>query len=209
MKILTTIFYFFQMFLCLVAHPNGFKSELSEDGKTIVEYKIYDTLNVNGEEITIIEYKVKMKTYASLENCISIFSSPNMHKIFYEYTEVSKKVKQVSEDEWIMYYYYSPPWPIADSDCVSRIIKTTDTLEKKVTFTSFADPEFIKIKDVARSEFNDITFIFSEISKNEIEIFIQAKVIPVVAAPNWMIKRWFPDGPVALLNRFKKLAEAL
>ncbi len=197
------------MFFTLAAQSNNFKSELSEDGKTIVEYKIYDTLNVNSEEITIIEYKAKTKTDASLENCISIFSNPDMHKNFYDYTEISKNVKQISKDEWIIYYYYSPPWPIADSDCISKIIKTTDSLNNKITFTSFSDPELIEIKDVARSELNDITFIFTEISKNEIEIFIQAKLVPVVSAPKWMMNRWFPDGPAKILNRFKKLAEAL
>ncbi|MEE9431858.1 MAG: hypothetical protein V3V16_12495, partial [Melioribacteraceae bacterium] len=144
MKILITIFFFFQMFFTLAAQSNNFKSELSEDGKTIVEYKIYDTLNVNSEEITIIEYKAKTKTDASLENCISIFSNPDMHKNFYDYTEISKNVKQISKDEWIIYYYYSPPWPIADSDCISKIIKTTDSLNNKITFTSFSDPELIE-----------------------------------------------------------------
>ncbi len=65
-----------------------------------------------------------------------------MHKKFYEYTDISEKVKDVSENEWIIYYYYSPPWPIADSDCVSRIKMISDSLNKKVIFTSFSESEF-------------------------------------------------------------------
>ncbi len=193
----------------LFAQETKWTKELSDDGKTKVVYAIYDSIDVDGEEVTFIEYTAKTKTTASLDNCITIFNNPDMHKKFYEYTEESKKVKDISKSEWIIYYYYSPPWPIADSDCVSRIRMIEDRLNKKVVFTSFSESNLLEKKDVVRSELNNITFTFKQIGDSEVEITIEAILIPEMAAPKWMMKAWFPDGPANTLRRFKNLAENL
>jgi hypothetical protein len=192
-----------------IAQDDNWTSEFSDEGNVKVVYRIYDSLMVNGEEEKFIEYTATTKTSASLENCAEVFNNSEMHKKFYEYTEVSEKIKDVSENEWIIYYYYSPPWPIADSDCVSRIKMKKDSGNKKIVFESFSEANLIEMKDVTRSELNDITFTFIEISNFEVEIFIKAKLIPETPAPKWMMKAWFPDGPAGILNRFKELAEKL
>ena len=192
-----------------MAQSRSWTTEISDDGLTSVQYNIYDSLDVEGDEVTYIEYNATTKTKATLENCIEIFNNPDMHKKFYEYTEESKKIKTISESAWIVYYYYSPPWPIADSDCVSRITMISDSLKGKVVFTSFSEPNLIEKKDVVRSELNNITFTFKQISDNEVEITIEAILIPEMAAPKWMMNAWFPDGPAGTLNRFKELAENL
>jgi hypothetical protein len=207
MKIQNYLMILFIICSNLSAQTKEWKTEFSEDGKTEVVYAIYDSIIVDDNEVTFIEYKAKTKTKASLENCIEIFNNPDMHKKFYEYTEVSEKVKDISENEWVIYYYYSPPWPIADSDCVSIIKMKTDSLNNKVIFTSLSDASLIEKKDVDRSEFNNITFTFTEIDSLEVEIFIEAKLIPATQAPKWMMNGWFPDGPANTLKRFKELAE--
>jgi hypothetical protein len=184
-------------------------TEYSEDESIKVVYSIYDSLDVNGEEQTYIEYTGKTRTVATLEKCVEIFNNPGMHKKFYEYTEVSDKVKDISENEWIIYYYYSPPWPIADSDCVSRITMYADSVNKKIVFTSFSEPNLIETKGVTRSELNDITFTFTRINENETEVFIEAILVPETPAPKWMMSAWFPEGPAGTLKRFIKLAEEL
>ena len=206
LKLLTI---FLLIFINTSAQTIEWRTEYSGDKNTKVVYAIYDSVNTEGEEVTFIEYRAKTKTSASLENCIEIFNNPDMHKKFYEYTEVSKKVKDISKTEWIIYYYYSPPWPIADSDCASRITMITDTLNNKMVFTSFSESDLIEMKDVTRSELNDITFTFTQINDKEVEIFIEAKLIPATQAPKWMMNGWFPDGPANTLSRFKKLAENL
>ena len=190
-----------------MAQSRSWTTEISDDGLTSVQYNIYDSLDVEGDEVTYIEYNATTKTKATLENCIEIFNNPDMHKKFYEYTEESKKIKTISESAWIVYYYYSPPWPIADSDCVSRITMISDSLKGKVVFTSFSEPNLIEKKDVVRSELNNITFTFKQISDSEVEITIEAILIPEMAAPKWMMNAWFPDGPAGTLKRFKELAE--
>jgi len=191
------------------AQDKRWNTEFSDDGKTKVVYKIYDSLDVDGEEYTFIEYTVNAKTSASLANCSNVFNNPDMHKIFYEYTEVSKKVKDIKKDEWIIYYYYSPPWPIPDSDCVSRIIMKADSSNSRIIFTSISEPNLIEMKDITRSKLNNITFTFTKVNNSEVEILIEAKLMPETPAPKWMMKAWFPDGPAGTLNRFKKLAENL
>jgi hypothetical protein len=144
-----------------------------------------------------------------LEKCVEIFNNQDMHKKFYEYTKKSDKIKDISKNEWIIYYYYSPPWPIADSDCVSRITMKTDSVNNKIIFTSFSEPNLIEMKDVTRSELNDITFTFTQINDQEVEIYVEAILIPETPAPKWMMSAWFPEGPAGTLNRFKELAENL
>lgn len=193
----------------LFAQAKEWNTEFSEDGKTEVVYTIYDSLNTDNEEVKFIEYKAKTRTKASIEECAKVFNNPEMHKEFYEYTEKSDKIEDVNDNEWIIYYYYDPPWPIANSDCVSRITMKTDSTNKKIVFTSFSEPNYIEKKDVTRSELNDITFSFIKINDKKTEIFIEAILIPETPAPNWMMSAWFPDGPAGTLSRFKELAENL
>lgn len=208
---------FFKNFLAVItisasatfAQNNDWITEFSEDGKIIVTYKIYDSLNSKGEDNTFIEYTAKSKTTANLENCSVVFNNADMHKRFYEYTEKSDKIEDVSDNEWIIYYYYSPPWPIADSDCVSRIKMKTDSSNSRIVFKSISEPNLIEMKDVNRSKLNNIKFTFSKINNLEVEIFIEAILIPETPAPKWMMKAWFPDGPAGIINRFKELAEKL
>ncbi len=195
--------------LSISAQDEIWTTEFSDDGNVKVVYRIYDSLMVSGEEEKFIEYTATTKTSASLENCAAVFNNPDMHKKFYEYTEVSDKIEDVSKNEWIIYYYYSPPWPIADSDCVSRITMKTDSSNFRIVFTSISEPNLIEMKDVTRSELNTITFTFTKINSLEVEIFIEAILIPETAAPKWMMRAWFPDGPAGTLKRFKELAENL
>jgi hypothetical protein len=85
----------------------------------------------------------------------------------------------------------------------------SDSINSKVIFKSFSESNLLEMKDVTRSELNDITFTFTKISESEVEIFIKAKLVPAVSAPKWMMSSWFPDGPANTLSRFKILAENL
>ncbi len=206
---LSTLIILLLITINLSAQENEWSTELSEDGKTEIVYAIYDSVNVGGDDVKFIEYTAKTTTTASLEKCAEVFNNPDMHKKFYEYTEKSDKIKNVSESEWIIYYYYTPPWPIADSDCVSKITEKRDSINNKIIFTSFSESSLLEMKDVTRSELNNITFTFTQINDSEVEIFIKAKLIPAVSAPKWMMSSWFPDGPAKTLKRFKQLAENL
>lgn len=204
-----TLFIMLLITINLSAQENKWSTELSEDGKTEVVYAIYDSINVSGDELKFIEYSAKITTTASLEKCAEVFNNPDLHNKFYDYTKASEKIKDISENEWIIYYYYNPPWPIADSDCVSRITEKRDSINNKIIFTSFSEPNLLEMKDVKRSELNDITFTFTRINDSEVEIFIEAKLIPTTQAPKWMMNGWFPEGPVNTLKRFKELTKNL
>ena len=77
----------------LSAQTREWKTELSEDGTSEVVYAIYDSVTANGEDVTFIEYNAKTKTTASLANCAAVFNNHEMHKKFYEYTEISEKYR--------------------------------------------------------------------------------------------------------------------
>jgi hypothetical protein len=191
----------------LSAQTKEWKEAVSDDGMTKVVYAIYDSANSKSREVKCIEYKAKTITSASVDKCAEVFNSPEMHKKIYEYTEQSKRIKDISKNEWIVYYYYSPPWPISNSDCVSKITRISDSTKSRIVFKSISNPNLIEKKDVARSELNNITFTFTKIDESKTEINISAILIPTTSAPNWMMSGWFPKGPAGILSRFKKLAE--
>lgn len=193
--------------LKLIGQANDWTKEISDDGQTTVLSKIYETVDANEEEIKIIEYSAVTNTSASLKSCYEIFNNPMLHKEFYDYTEISEKVKDISKNEWIIYYFYDTPWPIPNSDCVSRIKILEDSLKSEITFICVAEPNLLEDRGVFRSILNDISFTFRELTSEKIEITIKAKFSPVMPAPDWVMNGWFPDGPAEMLARFKELAE--
>jgi hypothetical protein len=193
--------------LSLIGQTSDWTEETSDDGQTTVLSKIYETVNSDGEELKVIEYSATTYTSASIESCYEVFNNPSLHKDFYDYTEISEKIEDISPTEWIIYYFYDTPWPIPNSDCVSKITIVEDTLNSEITFNCVAVPNKLEDKGVYRSVLNDISFTFKKPSKEKVKILIKAKFSPVMPAPDWVMSGWFPNGPAEMLARFKKLAE--
>lgn len=201
------------LFLSFYLHQVSFgqevewEREISENGNTEVFSKVYDAQNKDGEEVKFIEYKVKTFANTTLDKCYKVFRNSDLHKKFYEYTEESRKIKDLNENEWIIYYIFDPPWPIPNNDNVSIITMTRDTAKNNISFKSVAKPDLIEMTDMSRSQMNEIEFTFTETSVDSVEISIVAKLAPVVSAPSWMINSWFPDGPAGTIQRLKALVE--
>jgi len=183
--------------------------ESSDDGKTTVQSRVYYEECEKGEESKIIEYSAKTTAKVSLQNCVAVIRNAASHKIFFSNTEVSDKINDISGNEFLIYYFYNAPWPLPNSDCVSRIRILPDSLESKVTVRASAEPDLYEDRDVARAKLNNFTFIFQELRNEEVEITLYSKFSPVISAPKWMINAWFPNGPIEILERFIDLAGTL
>ncbi len=182
--------------------------ESSADGKTTVQSRVYYEEYNKGEEWKIIEYSATT-TRVSLQNCVAVIQDASLHKLFFSNTEVSDKINDISENEFLIYYFYNAPWPLPNSDCVSRIRILPDILENKVTVSASAEPDLFEDKDVERAKLNNFTFIFQELRNEEVVITLYSKFSPVISAPNWMINAWFPKGPIEILERFIDLVETI
>ena len=116
--------------------------ESSADGKTTVQSRVYYEEYNKGEEWKIIEYSATT-TRVSLQNCVAVIQDASLHKLFFSNTEVSDKINDISENEFLIYYFYNAPWPLPNSDCVSRIRILPDILENKVTVSASAEPDVL------------------------------------------------------------------
>jgi len=183
--------------------------ERSNDGNTIVQSRVYYEEYEKGEEWKIIEYSATTTARVSVKNCVAVIQDASLHKLFFSNTKVSDKIDDISENEFLIYYFYNAPWPLPNSDCVSRIRILHDSLENKVIVSATAAPDLFEDKDVVRAELNNFTFTFHELSSEEVEITLYSKFSPVISTPNWMINAWFPKGPIQILQRFIDLADTM
>ena len=192
-----------------ISQDKEWTHEISEDEKTSVQSRVYYDKDENGEERKIIEYSARTVASVSLQNCEAVMKDASLHKVFFNNTEVSDKISDLSENDFLIYYFYDAPWPLPNSDCVSRIRIMTDSIEKKVTVSSTAEPNSFEDKDVARAKLNNFTFIFRELNNEDVEITLNSTFSPVILAPKWMIHAWFPEGPHKILELIINLADTI
>ena len=78
---------------------------------------------------------------------------------------------------------------------------------KSVSYKGVAEPDLLEDKGVRRLILNDITYMFSEVGQDQVDIIMISRFSPVVSAPRWMVNTWFPEGPAGILERLINLAE--
>ncbi|WP_372775949.1 hypothetical protein [Mangrovibacterium sp.] len=168
--------------------------ETAKDGKTTVKYEL-----VKEKQGTHFYYIAQTTTNASLTELDAYFSSSANHKRFLEATPQSEEVKKLSDDEWITYYYFNAPWPMADSDVVAKINRTKK--DNKLVFTANAISNDYKKTDLDRVTSYKFMYEFEKVSDETTKITITADYIPVGSVPNFLIKAWFPQGPANIVTK--------
>ena len=124
------------------------------------------------------------------------------------YAHLIIKCKTISDNEWLIYYYFDAPWPLPNSDCVSKMNFSEDVTNGIVTFTLTAEPSMYEKKDVKRLTYYNVTYIFKDIGNGQVEMTSIARLTPVIKVPEWFVRSFFPDGPVRYLQRLLLLAKS-
>jgi hypothetical protein len=199
--------------ICLFLSPvfsqnKAWKKELSKDGTIAVEYIIYDEEDASGDDIQIIEYKSTTTHSLSYENCIKMMKDISNHKDFSDDTEDSYKIKDISNNECLVYYYIDAPWPMPNADCVSVMNIIEDPANNSIRFELEASPDLYEMQDVKRMTLSFASYEFKKINENDVAISIYTKFAPVAAAPDWLVKTWFPKGPVEIMENIIALVES-
>ena len=190
----------------VIAQSTDWKTEKSNDGKIIVISKISKRIDEFSNEVQLIEYIAKTTANVSLSNCISVMKDISKHKEILN-ENVSEMLKSVSENEWLIYYYFDAPWPLPNSDCVSKMNFSEDVNNGMATFTLTAEPAMYENKDVKRLTYYNITYTFKDLGNGKVEMTSTAKLTPVVQAPDWIVKNFFPEGPARYLQRLLFLSK--
>jgi hypothetical protein len=188
-----------------IAQSTDWKTEKSEDGKIIVTSKISKRIDEDSKEVQLIEYVAKTTAHVSLNKCISVMKDISKHKEILN-ENVSEMLRSISENEWLIYYYFDAPWPIPNSDCVSKMNFSEDLKNGLATFTLTAEPAMYENKDVKRLTYYNLTYTFKDLGNGKVEMTSTAKLTPVVQAPDWIVKNFFPEGPARYLQRLLVLA---
>ena len=189
----------------LFSQTKQWQTETTEDGKITVKYAISERSGKEGEEEQLVEYVAFTTARASMNDLISIFQDVSRHKEFMG-QKTSSKLKTISENESIIYYFYKGVWPYPSSDIVAKMNFTENTINKTAAFTLTAAPFLFEGRNVKRLDYYNITYTFKDLGNDNTEITISAKFTPAVQLPDFLTKSWFPDGPAAYLSGIIKLA---
>ena len=150
--------------------------ENSEDGKSSVNYEL-----IKEDEGTHFYYIAQTIAKVSLTKLDAYFSNTTNHKNFLERTPTTEEIKRISDNEWLAYYFFDAPWPLSNSDIVIRINRTKT--KNKLIFIAQAISSNYKKSD---NETTKITY--------------NADYIPVGSIPKFLIKTWFPEGPINIVK---------
>ncbi|MFC2151906.1 hypothetical protein ACFLSE_05205 [Bacteroidota bacterium] len=191
----------------IFAQATDWKTEKTEDGKITVTSKISKRTDENYNEVQLVEYVATTTANVSLQNCISVMKDISKHKEILN-EEVSEMVKIISDNEWLIYYYFDAPWPIPNSDCVTKMNFFEDPSNRLATFTLTAEPSMYDIKDVKRVTYYNVTYVFKDLGDGKIEMTSTAKLSPIIQAPEWIVREFFPNGPARYLERLLSLAKS-
>ena len=182
------------------------KEETSKDGKVRVMSRLTKEKSEDGDLVQVVEYKAHTKSKVSLDRCIEVLLDVNKHQYFLANTTISKKLKTISDNEYVVYYFIDTQWPIPDSDCVTRYVTEYNPNSGKFILTGHAVPDHYEKQDVRRMTLSDVRYIIHQEENGYVYLEVSGKFSPVVTAPEWALRNWSPEGPARILNGIIRLA---
>ncbi len=190
------------------AQEGEWKSSLLDKGTISVQYRISERVTESGSTVPLIEDITTTITDVGLSSCVALMKDPSKHKYFMGDFS-SEKIKEVSDEEWIVYYYTKNPWPIADSDCVAVMSFSEDAAQGTAVFKLSAAPDLLESKEVRRMSLFNIVYSFKALGDGTVQIVVTGRTSPPVEAPLWLIKSAFPGMPADGIRKFVKVAKTM
>ncbi|MEW5849249.1 MAG: hypothetical protein AB2A00_10565 [Myxococcota bacterium] len=187
------------------AQTKAWSTTQTDNGKTTVKYHVTERTDENGSRVPLIEYVVTTTDNVSMQKCVALMKDVSRHKDL-AIADASEKVKTVSDNEWIVYYYLSAPGPIPDSDIVARMTLAEDATEKTAVFTQTAAPSLYEKKGVKRFSLYNMTYRFKDLGNGQTEVTLNAAMSPAMNVPLWLIKASFPDSATKVVRNIVTLA---
>lgn len=185
---------------------SDWKKKTTKDGEVTVIYRFTEHVDQKGKKYNVLEYEAVTRAKTDLERCREVMMDDPKHMAFMEGTEGVKRVKNLSEDEWVTYYFLNSRWPMPDSDLVTRYKLEEDTSGKRFTLTGSPAPDMYPEGDVPRMKHNQSKFSFTDLGNGIVEVVMYSRSIPLVSVPKWLIASWIPNGPADMLRGIIDLA---
>ncbi len=178
------------------SQERSWTTKTTKDGKTKVRY---DIEKVDGG--SHMYYIAESNVNTSLEDLDAYFSNSENHKNFLENTPKSEEVEKISNNEWLIYYYFDAPWPISDSDVVAKINRVKE--DNKIVFTANVTSSDYNKSDTDRLTTYKFIYEFAKIDDKTTKITINADFISIGSVPKFLIRTWFPKGPAEIIRKLE------
>ena len=165
-----------------------------------IKSEVVSAKDASGEDIKIIYYIAEITGDITLDNAEKFLRSSENYIYIWENNELSKEIKRINDNEWIIYLFFDSPWPMPDNDLVHRMRVEKDG-EKGLRVQATAEPDAYKRTDAGRMTLYDALFDFEYIGNGKTKLILTVTFSPVGNAPKWMINTWFPEGPAGIVKR--------
>lgn len=199
-------------FMCIhtsmLAQSDGWKIGKSDDGKITVQHQFSKRINTNGKEDQVVEYVATTTAPISMAKLVLVLKDVSKHKDFMG-QKTSTLVDMISDNEFVVYYFYEGFWPYPSSDIVAKMLYSEDIVHKTVTFTLTAAPTLVGDKGLKRLDYYNLTYSFKDVGNGNVEIRVRSRFTPAVQMPVFMMNSWFPDGPADYIDGLIKLANKI
>lgn len=171
----------------------NWKTDRSKKGPTDIKYSFE---KVDGEKV--LRYEAETTTDVDLASIRSFIAHIPNHMLYLEHTPQAKLIAKGDDNTIIAYYFVDPPWPIKKSDNV--VTFHFEDRPNGFSFIGHATPDAYPIQDVNRTMDYRIAYHFDEQADGSVAVRLVSHFLPPGAIPNYLLKKWFPDGPAEMLQ---------
>ncbi|MBJ7428928.1 MAG: hypothetical protein JHD28_08235 [Bacteroidia bacterium] len=182
------------------AQTKQWKTDVVDKGKISVKSLISER-NEGDKTLPLIEYIATTVENVNYQKCILTIKDVSKHNQFLD-LKTNFLVKKINENESVIYYCFSAPWPFTPTDCVAKMIFEEDKVKKTAVFTLTCAPFLHQSTDYLRFKYYHKVYTFKDLGNGKVEITINAKMSPPVSVPLWLIRSGFPDIAADIIRKF-------
>lgn len=151
--------------------------------------------------------KVECTLEGTYDKLVSILCNVDTHKNWVYSNKTSYLLKRISPTEFYYYTETAMPWPVQNRDAVMHVKVHRDSLNRFVTITETARPNFIPPKNgKVRVPRSVVGWTATMPRPNTLRIVYLFEADPGGELPAWLVNSFADKGP---LESFKKLAAML
>ncbi|MBB3697147.1 hypothetical protein KMW28_21125 [Flammeovirga yaeyamensis] len=167
-------------------------TEKTENGSITVKSRVISQ-EKNGKKSQVVEYEATTITDVKIENLLAVLKDASKHKYFSEDTEESKKLKDLPNGEWLVYYFVDAPFPMPNNDLIVKMKEINNN--GIISLIGEAAPSLYKMENVKRMTYYNISYHLKDLENGQSELKTTVSMTPVAKAPDFLVRTWLPDGP--------------
>ena len=188
------------------AQKPDWKQETTKDGKVRVSYYFDERKDEKGKKYTILEYEAKTVAEVSFESCLAVLKDDAKHQFFMEDTEYTRRIRDISEDEWLSYYRLKKRWPMPEADIVTLYTLKLEPDMNRFVLIGNPAPDMHPDQGVERMRESYSIYTVTDLGNGQSEIIMYYRSIPEVSIHKMLMATLFHKGPAKMVNGIIQLA---